>query len=187
MKRNNIWLESFRLYIEQEPPNVYGVQKEAHRKMMSDLRSGKDMPCGLGDWRKIWPICYPDEQVPAKCPSCWMPPGSSYNHLQRLLGGTKFLVEHGKAVLDLATEPIILKYLQGNPTIMAAIRAFQYDFFTGVDLGLQVTWRTIYSSGIGELWKEDFPVGWYPKSFDLEAFKAVAASSGLQIPLGEDH
>jgi hypothetical protein len=77
---------------------------------------------------------------------------------------------------------IIDRYLRGHATIMFAYRGFQYDFFTGADLGLGTTWRTIYTGD----YQKSFPAGWYPKEFDLEAFKAVAEKNYL-MPLGEDH
>jgi hypothetical protein len=92
-----------------------------------------------------------------------------------------------KTAIKIARDPIIKKYLNGNQTIMAAYRCFQFDFFTGKNLGWEITWISIYSARLEERYEERFPCGWYPKAFDLEAFKAVASSSGLQIPLGEDH
>lgn len=79
-------------------------------------------------------------------------------------------------------DKIIISYLKNNGTIMFAYRAFQHDLFTGRALYGKTTWRTIYTGD-----KQDsFPAGWYPKEFDLEAFKAVAANT-FKIPLGEDH
>jgi hypothetical protein len=90
-------------------------------------------------------------------------------------------------LLTVSPEAIIIEYIRNNATIMYALRAFQYDFFNGRDLGWNTTWRTIYSAKLGEYYTDSFPIGWYPKAFDLEAFKAVPEKYGIKVAIGEDH
>jgi len=50
--------------------------------MMKDLRQGKYIE-GVGTWRDIWAVNYPDKPIPDSFPNGWIPYGWSFANMMR--------------------------------------------------------------------------------------------------------
>jgi hypothetical protein len=83
MKNRLNWNECFQNYLARIMRGTSGRAKLAYRTMMTDFRGGKQMPCGIETWDKVFAIEFPGEIVPKLCPPSWLPRGSSYAALTR--------------------------------------------------------------------------------------------------------
>lgn len=70
--------EAFKAYAERNQRS----NKRGWDAMLRDLRSGKPIE-GVGTWRDVWAEKYPRVPVPERCPADWVPPGWTYETLNR--------------------------------------------------------------------------------------------------------
>ena len=77
-EKENVFLRDFKNYCERNKNS--GGCHEAHRQMLRDFRCG-DVQFSFGTWRDIWRVQHPFEEMPAVCPSDWVPVGMTYQNL----------------------------------------------------------------------------------------------------------
>lgn len=77
-EKENVFLRDFKNYCERNKNS--GGCHEAHRQMLRDFRCG-DVQFSFGTWRDIWRVQHPFEEMPAACPSDWVPVGMTYQNL----------------------------------------------------------------------------------------------------------
>ena len=78
-------LPVYRDYLELYRGQGVGYYSAAHRRMMSDFRTGK-LFRGIGTWREVWRLEFPDKAMPVRCPVAWVPHGWGYANLVERLG-----------------------------------------------------------------------------------------------------
>ena len=78
-------LPVYRDYLELYRGQGVGYYSAAHRRMMSDFRTGK-LFRGIGTWREVWRLEFPGKAMPVRCPVAWVPHGWGYANLVERLG-----------------------------------------------------------------------------------------------------
>lgn len=71
----------YNIFITYCDRTIGGFDTDAHRALMTDLRSGKVFP-EFGTWRDLYRLEFPYEKVPDTCPPKWIPAGWSYANFE---------------------------------------------------------------------------------------------------------
>lgn len=76
--RDNVGYRIFLAYCDRA---IGGFDTNAHRALLTDLRSGKVFP-EFGTWRDLYKAEHPYERVPDTCPPEWIPHGWGYANFE---------------------------------------------------------------------------------------------------------
>lgn len=96
--------EAFKAYAERNQRS----NKRGWEALIRDLRSGRTIE-GVGTWQDVWAQKYPRVPMPVRCPADWIPPGWTYETLNRRHPLTSYevaLAREGAVAARQCTPPV---------------------------------------------------------------------------------